>query len=46
MNTRTLHLAFDRKFLNGVCRHELVNVDDQTDATFLNGVCRHELVAD
>ena len=30
------------KFLNGVCRHELIDVLDACLVNFLNGVCRHE----
>ncbi|HAV4198649.1 TPA: hypothetical protein JIP97_001676 [Acinetobacter baumannii] len=33
------------KFLNGVCRHELVIFHDEYDLKFLNGVCRHERTA-
>ena len=30
------------KFLNGVCRHELIGISCRQPHCFLNGVCRHE----
>ena len=34
--------AINRAFLNGVCRHELVDAAIHVPHVFLNGVCRHE----
>ena len=37
-------LYAQKKFLNGVCRHEPIKVQQINFYVFLNGVCRHELV--
>ena len=34
--------AKSSKFLNGVCRHELMQFKSTMVVLFLNGVCRHE----
>ena len=45
MNRRAKIIAKDQIFLNGVCRHEHVQIDIYAKDKFLNGVCRHELKA-
>ena len=42
MNRRTAFRLYDLQFLNGVCRHELLQYQQFHHEFFLNGVCRHE----
>ena len=42
MNGFSLTAFRSSKFLNGVCRHELIHVGCELRCDFLNGVCRHE----
>ena len=42
LSLNNIAVSLHWSFLNGVCRHELREIEDFCEEGFLNGVCRHE----